>query len=128
MHMTDPAVRIRALREQSNQAIAAHDADHTVSFMAADAVVGVAGGPLLVGRQASRDAFAEQFADTTFVTYIRTTEQVTLVDPMRATERGRWVGRWRVKTDMHEQGGSYVAEWRVSEMGWLIHSEMFVEK
>lgn len=125
--MTDPAVRIRALREQSNQAIAAHDADHTVSFMAPDAVVGVAGGPILVGRQASRDAFAEQFADTTFVTYVRTTEQVTLADPMRATERGRWVGRWRVKTGMHEQGGSYVAEWRVSEMGWLIHSETFCE-
>ncbi len=127
MHMTDPAVRIRALREQSNQAIAAHDADHTVSFMAPDAVVGVAGGPILVGRQASRVAFAEQFADTTFVTYVRTTEQVTLADPMRATERGRWVGRWRVKTGMHEQGGSYVAEWRVSEMGWLIHSETFCE-
>jgi hypothetical protein len=28
---------------------------------------------------------------------------------------------------MHEQGGSYVAEWRVSEMGWLIHSETFCE-
>jgi len=127
MHMTDPAVRIRALREQSNQAIAAHDADHTVSFMAPDVVVGVAGGPILVGRQASRDAFAEQFADITFVTYVRTTEQVTLADPMRATERGRWVGRWRVKTGMHEQGGSYVAEWRVSKMGWLIHSETFCE-
>ena len=125
--MTDPTLHIRALRDQSNQAIAAHDADRTVSFMAPDIVVGVAGGPTLKGRDASRGAFAEQFADKSFVTYVRTIEQVTLADPMRATERGRWVGRWRLKSGMHEQGGSYVAEWRFSEMGWLIHSETFIE-
>jgi len=119
--------QIRALREQSNQAIAAHDADRTVSFMAPDIAVGVAGGPTLTGRDASRAAFVEQFADTAFVTYVRTIEQVMMVDPMHATERGRWVGRWRLKSGMHEQGGSYVAEWRFSEMGWLIHSETFIE-
>ena len=119
--------QIRALREQSNSAIAAHDADRTVSFMAPDIVVGVAGGPTLTGLDASRAAFAEQFADKAFVTYVRTTEQVTLADPMRATERGRWVGRWRLKSGMHEQGGSYVAEWRFSEMGWLIYSEVFLQ-
>ena len=118
---------IRALRAQSNQAIAAHDADRTVSFMAPDIVVGVAGGPTLTGRDASRAAFVEQFADRAFVTYVRTIEQVTLVDPMRATERGRWVGRWRLNAGIHEQGGSYVAEWRFNEMGWLIHSETFLE-
>ena len=99
--------QIRALREQSNQAIAAHDADRTVSFMAPDIAVGVAGGPTLTGREASRVAFLEQFADKAFVTYVRTIDQVTMVDPMRATERGRWVGRWRLKSGMHEQGGSY---------------------
>ncbi len=125
--VTTGATQIRALREQSNQAIAAHDADRTVSFMAPDVAVGVAGGPTLNGRDASRDAFAEQFADKAFVTYVRTIEQLTLADPMRATERGRWVGRWRIKSGIHEQGGSYVAEWRFSEMGWLIHSETFAE-
>ncbi len=121
------ASHIRALRAQSNQAIAAHDADRTVSFMAPDIVVGVAGGPTLTGRAASRAAFAEQFADRAFVTYVRTIEQVTQADPMRATEHGRWVGRWRLASGMHEQGGNYTAEWRFSEMGWLIHSETFLE-
>lgn len=119
--------QIRALREQSNQAIAAHDVDRTVSFMAPDVAVGVAGGPTLHGRDASREAFVEQFADKAFVTYVRTIEQVTMVDSMRATERGQWVGQWRLKAGMHEQGGSYVVEWRFSEMGWLIHSETFIE-
>lgn len=125
--MNEPAQQIRALREQSNQAIAAHDADRTVSFMAQDIVVHVAGGPTLAGRDASRATFTEQFADRAFVTYVRTIDQVTLADPMHATERGRWIGRWRLTTGMHEQGGSYVAEWRFSEMGWLIYSERFVE-
>ena len=114
---------IRALRAQSNQAIAAHDADRTVSFMAPDVVVGVAGGPTLKGRDASRAAFAQQFADRAFVTYERTIEQVTLPDPMRATERGRWVGRWRLKTGSHEQACAYVAECGVSEIGGLVYSD-----
>jgi len=127
-HVTSTgATKIRALRALSNQAIAAHDADRTVSFMAPDIVVGIAGGPTLTGRDASRAAFAEQFADRAFVTYIRTIEQVTLAAPMRATERGRWVGRWRLTSGMHEQGGSYTAEWRFSEMGWLIYAETFFE-
>ena len=125
--MTDPTAQIRALREQSNQAIAAHDADRTVSFLAPDVVVGVAGGPTLHGREASLAAFVEQFADRAFVTYVRTIEQVTLAHPMFATERGRWVGRWRIASGMHEQGGTYTAEWRFSEMGWLIYAETFFE-
>ncbi len=119
--------QIRELRAQSNQAIAAHDADRTVAFMAPDIVVGVAGGPTLHGRAASRAAFAEQFADRAFVTYVRTIERVTQTEPLRATERGRWVGRWRLTSGMHEQGGSYTAQWHFSEMGWLIYSETFVE-
>lgn len=119
---------IRALREQSNQAIAAHNVDRTVLFMAPDIVVGVAGGPTLTGREASRAALAVQFADRAFVTYVRTIEQVTQTDPMRATERGRWVGRWRLTSGMFEQDGSYIAEWRFSEMGWLISSEIFSER
>ncbi len=123
----DLTTQIRALRTQSNQAIASHDADRTVTFMAPDIVVGVAGGPTLTGRDASHAAFVEQFADRAFVTYVRTIEQVTPVEPMRATERGRWVGRWRIASGMHEQGGTYTAEWRFSEMGWLIYAETFFE-
>lgn len=126
--MTDATTQIRSLREQSNLAIAAHDADRTVGFMADDVVVAVAGGPTLRGRAASHDAFAEQFADRAFLTYVRSTEQVTQSEPMRATERGRWVGRWRLRSGVHEQGGSYTAEWRFSEMGWLIVKETFVEE
>ncbi len=125
--MTDPVAQIRSLREQSNIAIAAHDADRTIGFMAEDVVVAVAGGDTLRGRAASREAFAEQFADKAFITYVRTAEQITLTDPMHATERGQWVGRWRMKVGVHAQGGSYSAEWRYSEMGWLIASETFVE-
>jgi hypothetical protein len=58
--MRDHAADIRALRKQSNAAIAALDPDYVVGFMAHDVRVEVAGGGTLVGRLANREAFAEQ--------------------------------------------------------------------
>jgi ketosteroid isomerase-like protein len=121
------ASSIRAQRTASNQAIAARDAEHVVSFMMPDAIVEVAGGATLRGREASRAAFAEQFADAAMLGYVRTPEQIS-VHPsgQRATERGRWTGRWRIKQHVHEQRGNYSAEWQLTPMGWFIASERFV--
>lgn len=124
--MRDHAADIRALRKQSNAAIAALDAHYVVSFMADDIVVAVAGGPVLQGREANQRAFETQMAEPGFVGYVRTPEQV-LVDhePLRATEQGSWKGRWRVKGRVREQEGRYVAEWHFSAMGWLIVAETY---
>jgi ketosteroid isomerase-like protein len=120
------AAAIRAQRERSNQAIDARDADLVVSFMLDDVTVAVAGGPVLAGRAASRAAFAEQFADRLFLGYVRTADHVVLHEPpVRATERGRWSGRWRRRGGDHELRGTYVAEWRHTDLGWLIASEAF---
>ena len=127
--MTDVAHadRIRALRAQSNAAIAARDAERVVAFMLPDVSVRVAGGPLLTGREASRSAFAEQFAERGFRGYVREPEEVTVHEAAsRATERGRWTGRWRSGLREDVVRGTYVAEWRHTEMGWLIQSETYV--
>jgi ketosteroid isomerase-like protein len=122
----DEVAAIRAQRAQSNHAIEARDPDWVVSFMLAEVTVAVAGGPVLVGRDASRDAFAEQFRDRLFVGYVRTADHIELLDPpVRATERGRWSGRWRRRLGDHEMRGTYVAEWQHTAMGWLIASEVF---
>lgn len=122
----DHAADIRARRAQSNQAIAARDAEWAVSLMLADVRVAVAGGPLLTGRDASRNAFAEQFQDPLFVGYVRTADQVVLhTPPVRATERGRWSGTWRRRVGDHVMRGTYVAEWQHTDMGWFIASEVF---
>ena len=127
--MPDHAADIRALRGRSNAAIAARDADAVAAFMADDVTVAVAGGPVLAGRPANRDAFAAQMAEPGFGGYLRTPEQVLLVhDPLRATELGTWVGRWRVQGRVHEQRGSYRAEWVHTPMGWYIASETYRER
>lgn len=124
--MPDHTRDIRRLREQSNAAIAARDVERVVSFMSPDVVVAVAAGPTLTGIDASRQAFAEQFADRAFGGYVRTPADVTLLQaPVRAVERGRWTGRWHTKTGIHEQGGAYVAEWQPGSMGWMIVSERY---
>lgn len=124
--MRDHAADIRALRKQSNAAIAALDPDYVASFLHEDVTVAVAGGAVLRGRTANREAFAEQMATPGFGGYVRTPQQVLVQDtPLRATERGNWVGRWRVKGRVQEQQGTYTAEWVLGDMGWLIVSETY---
>ncbi len=125
--MIDHSATIRARRAQSNAAIAARDAQQVVAVMLDDVTVAVAGGPQLDGREASRVAFAEQFADRAFCGYVRDAESITLHQPpVQATERGRWVGRWAQAGRHEEMRGSYIAQWRHTELGWFLQSEIFV--
>lgn len=125
--MVDHSAAIRTRRAESNAAIAAQDVDRVISVMLPDVSVSVAGGPLLVGRDASREAFAEQFADRTFRGYVREAQEIKVHSPpTRATERGRWTGRWRSSAGEQVMRGTYIAEWRHTELGWFIQSEEFV--
>lgn len=122
--MTCPPDAIRAIRAASNAAIAARDADLVVACMLFDATVSVARGPILHGREASRVAFAEQFADRAFLGYVREPTDIVVDAGTRATERGRWTGRWRHGATEQVMRGTYVAEWRHTELGWFIQSEI----
>ncbi len=119
---------IRAQRDRSNRAIAARDAELVVTFMMPNVRVQVAGGPMLAGQEASRRAFAEQFADPRFGGYVREPDDITVAaDGNRATERGRWNGHWKTRSGTERMRGTYVAEWERTEIGWLISSEEFRE-
>lgn len=123
----DHADTIRALRAESNAAIAARAPDRVVAVMLEDVVVAVAGGPQLRGRTASRQAFAEQFADRSFLGYVREPHEITVHDPAtHATESGRWHGTWQSGLRRETMRGAYVAEWRLTKHGWMIASESFV--
>lgn len=123
------AIAIQSQRTASNQAIAARDADRVTACMMSDVTVSVARGPMLKGREASRKAFAEQFADRAFLGYVRTAEEIAVQEPpVRATERGRWVGRWRSGIGEQVIRGSYMAEWCFTDLGWLIQSEHFEQR
>lgn len=126
--MRDHAADIRALRKQSNAAIASLDAHYVTSFMSDTIEVSVAGGPVLKGRAANFEAWEQQMNEPGFGGYVRTPETVTMdADGRGATEVGHWIGRWRVKGRAHQQEGRYTARWTLSEMGWMIASETFTQ-
>lgn len=117
---------IRAVRATSNQAIAARDADRVVACMMSDVTVAVAHGPRLNGREASRAAFAAQFAERSFMGYVREPHEVAIHDPpTQATEHGRWLGRWKQGMGEQVMRGTYVAEWAHTALGWFIQSEVY---
>jgi ketosteroid isomerase-like protein len=126
---SDPSAQIRGRRAESNAAISARDVEAVIALMAEQITVSVAGGPTLVGRDASRVAFAEQFADPAFRGYVREPSTITVHDPpITVSEQGRWVGRWQRGLRREEMRGMYSAEWELRDAGagWQLVSEVFV--
>ena len=118
---------IRARRVESNAAIASRDVAAVVAILTPDVTVAVAGGPVLRGREASRQAFAEQMADPAFRGYVRTPASVEVgADGVTAIERGEWVGSWQGRLRVEQQRGRYTADWRNLAGVWSIASEIFV--
>jgi ketosteroid isomerase-like protein len=121
--VTAPEDAIRARRKLTNKLIAAHDAQRLKPFFAADANLISGEGGLLMGAPAIIAAFEAQFADPGFVTYLRTTQSVTLAaDGKRAAEAGTWLATWKDG----EASGPYLAAWKKVVGQWVIESETFV--
>ena len=107
--MTTPQDAIRARRKLTNKLIAAHDAARLRPFLAPDVKLISGEGGLLVGVEAVLQAFTGQFRDPSFVTYVRTTEEVTLdAEGARAAETGEWVATWKDTSS----SGRYLAVWK----------------
>ena len=118
-----PEDAIRARRKLTNKLIAAHDAARLKPFFAADARLIAGDGGLLLGADAILDAFASQFRDPEFRTYVRETETVEIDQAgARAAEAGRWTARWT----SGEMSGRYLACWTKQTGQWVIESELFI--
>lgn len=121
--MTAPDDAVRARRKLTNKLIAAHEAQRLRPFFLADAKLIVGDGGLILGVDAVIEAFAAQFADPGFKTYIRETETVSLdAKGLRAAESGRWTGLYADA----ELRGTYLAVWRNVRGQWAIESELYV--
>ncbi|WP_430418861.1 YybH family protein [Phenylobacterium sp.] len=121
--MATPDDAVRARRRLTNKLIAAHDAARLRPFFAPDVKLIVGDGELILGVAAVIQAFAAQFAEPDFVTYVRETASVEVdADAARAAEHGRWTGRWKDR----EMGGTYLAVWRKVTGQWVIESELYV--
>ena len=121
--MTTPEDAIRARRRLTNKLIAAHEAARLKPFFAPDIRLIAGDGGLILGADAVVAAFAGQFADPDFVTYVRTPQTVEIdVQGERAAEQGRWIADWKGS----EMAGAYLAVWRKSLGQWVIESELYV--
>jgi ketosteroid isomerase-like protein len=115
---------IRAKRKLTNRLIAGREAARLRPHLTDDMLLVVGDGDLIQGADAVVAAFAGQFADPGFVTYVRTTVTVELADDgHRAAETGRWVGTWKPDVQM---SGLYMAAWRESRGQWLLERELYV--
>jgi hypothetical protein len=121
--MTAPDDAVRARRKLTNKLIAAHEAERLRPFFLPDVKVIVGDGGLILGVDAVIEAFAAQFADPGFKTYVRETGMVSLdAEGARAAEAGRWTGFYAEA----ELGGTYLAVWRNVRGQWAIESELYV--
>ncbi|CAN7168374.1 nuclear transport factor 2 family protein [Phenylobacterium sp. LjRoot225] len=121
--MTTPEDAIRARRRLTNKLIAAHEAARLKPFFAPDIRLIAGDGALILGADAVVAAFASQFADPDFVTYLRTPETVELdAAGERAAEHGRWIADWKGS----EMGGTYLAVWKKTLGQWVLESELYV--
>ena len=115
---------IRRIREESNAAIARHDADAFAASLAPDIVVVTSRS----AKTTTRDAYG------TFLrnprpgeVYRRVPDEVKVFAPWgMASERGTWTGSWTEPDGQVRIGGSYFAKWRKVGGSWLIESETFV--
>ena len=122
--MTTPEDAIRARRRLTNKFIVAHDAGRLTPFLDPQIKVIVGDGSLILGAPALIEAFAAQFHDPDFVTYVRTPAEVHIdVEGNRASESGSWTADWRGAPQVH---GDYLAAWRKVLGQWVIESELFI--
>lgn len=125
--MTTPQDAIRARRKLTNKIIAAHDAGRLRPFLHPEMKLITGDGSLVLGAQAVVDAFSGQFADPSFIHYVRTPETVELDETgERAAEAGRWAALWKGDGGGQTMGGTYLATWRKLTGQWVIENELFV--
>jgi ketosteroid isomerase-like protein len=117
----DEIVAIRALRFQSNHAIARHDVGPALAILRNDVRIIASGGQLFDGATSMGHAFEQTFADPKFVTFVRRPESID-VNGTTAAEAGTWEGRWR----SHVVRGKYLARWNRDPVGWRVASELYV--
>ena len=121
--MIAPDAAIRARRKLTNKLIAAHEAERLRPFFLADVNLIVGDGGLIMGVDAVIEAFAAQFRDPAFTTYLRETEAVSVdAAGLRAAETGRWTGLYADA----ELRGTYLTVWRNVRGQWAIESELYV--
>jgi uncharacterized protein (TIGR02246 family) len=118
---------IRAARERSNRAIAAHDTAGIAAEWMPNVNLVSSAGLQIEGRDANTASIAQQFVDRPDVIYVRTTDSVRVFAPWgMSAEYGTWRGSWTQGPGKIEIGGPYFGKWQKAGDRWRIQAEIFV--
>ena len=124
---TSDARAIRAARERSNRAIAAHDTAAMAAEWMPSLHVVSSNSAQMDGRETNLGRFAEQFAARPDVVYRRTPRSVVVYPPWgMAAESGSWTGSWTDAEGKIRIAGTYFAKWQKLEGAWRIQAEIYV--
>lgn len=119
---------IRAARDRSNRAIAAHDADGVARVFLPEYVSVSSTNHRTIGRDAGRASFAQHFATRPGVVFVRSPLTITVNTAWgQAGERGEWTGQWRSSDGMIHVRGDYFAKWKKLGGDWRLLTETFVQ-
>jgi ketosteroid isomerase-like protein len=121
------ADKIRALRAQSNAAIARHDVTGVVALLDVEYQITAGDGTLSQDRSAEPEIWAKEFARAADLVYVRTPSSIAVsASGDRAAEAGTWTGSMSTPAGPRKVIGRYAAYWRSVDGHWKIRSELFV--
>jgi ketosteroid isomerase-like protein len=123
---------IREARLAQNQAIREQDLDAIAEVLEPDVHVTSGIGIHIVGRDAYRRAYQDDFEVLENVVYTRTPDEIELstvetgLAERIAAEAGTWTGSFVTPRGPAQMRGVYTAMWRKRSGRWRINSEIFV--
>ena len=114
---------IKALRAETNEAIARYDVEKLAIYWCDDVVL-VRGNSLsYTGKNIITDLWQQSFRENPQVIYVRTpTEIIIGNNNMLAWE----TGTWKAINAYNNGGGNYSAMWKKLNNDWKIQAELFV--
>jgi ketosteroid isomerase-like protein len=119
---------IRAARNRSNRAIAAHDLDGVASVWLPEFHSVSSTNAQANGRDAARASFARYFETRPDVVYLREPNTIAVNSAWgQAGESGRWSGSWTQADGVTRVGGIYFAKWKRADGRWMLLAETFVQ-
>jgi ketosteroid isomerase-like protein len=129
---TDEIETIREARLAQNRAIRERDLDAIAGVMETDIHATSGVGIHIVGRDAYRRAYADDFEVLEDVIYTRSPDEIELSNmdtglaDRLAAESGTWTGSFVTPRGPAQVRGVYTAMWRKRNGRWRINSEIFV--
>ena len=118
---------IRALRDQTNVAIAAHHIQPVITIWKEDVHIIRGNGSYVAGRSELLTMLEKDFKDASFKTYLRLPEAVSINQSGNmAAERGTWAGTWKKENSIVKVSGVYQALWQKTAGHWQIQAEQFI--